>query len=90
MTDSCDVLILSSVTGDACFWLLFQLSSLSISSLTSVPIEAREHVKMLLNSEPAVRPDADQLSKVSMSCMFISTDVQSWLRDVRIHSSMFY
>ncbi|CAH1785559.1 unnamed protein product, partial [Owenia fusiformis] len=32
--------------------------------LGSIPQEAKEHVKMLLNVEPTLRPDADQLSKI--------------------------
>lgn len=32
--------------------------------LNNIPLEAREHVKLLLNLEPSVRPDADQLTKI--------------------------
>ena len=38
-----------------------------MSVLGSVPEEVRDYVKLLLNPEPSVRPDADQLSKVSSS-----------------------
>ncbi|KAK2493267.1 hypothetical protein MC885_004094 [Smutsia gigantea] len=43
---------------------LDQLSRLGSSSLTDVPEEVREHVKLLLNVTPAVRPDADQMTKI--------------------------
>ncbi|GAB1295483.1 SCY1-like protein 2 [Apodemus speciosus] len=43
---------------------LDQLSRLGSSSLTSIPEEVREHVKLLLNVTPAVRPDADQMTKI--------------------------
>lgn len=45
---------------------LEQLSRLGSSSLTNIPEEVREHVKLLLNVTPTVRPDADQMTKVSM------------------------
>lgn len=45
---------------------LEQLSRLGSSSLTNIPEEVREHVKLLLNVAPTVRPDADQMTKVSM------------------------
>jgi hypothetical protein len=41
------------------------LSRLGSSSLTNIPEEVREHVKLLLNVTPTVRPDADQMTKVS-------------------------
>ena len=44
---------------------LYQLKNLNASILNGVPSEVKEHMKMLLNTEPSVRPDADQLSKVS-------------------------
>ena len=47
--------------------LLTQLSRLSSSTLQDIPEEVREHVKLLLNVAPAVRPDADQMTKVSSS-----------------------
>lgn len=43
-----------------------QLSRLASSSLTNITEEVREHVKLLLNVTPTVRPDADQMTKVSM------------------------
>uniref|UniRef100_A0A8C8ZP11 SCY1-like protein 2 n=1 Tax=Prolemur simus TaxID=1328070 RepID=A0A8C8ZP11_PROSS len=43
---------------------LDQLSRLGSSSLTNVPEEVREHVKLLLNVTPTVRPDADQMTKI--------------------------
>lgn len=43
---------------------LDQLSRLSSSSLQNIPEEVREHVKLLLNVAPAVRPDADQMTKI--------------------------
>lgn len=45
---------------------LEQLSRLGSSSLTNIPEEVREHVKLLLNVTPTVRPDADQMTKVSI------------------------
>ena len=41
-----------------------QLRNLKKSILLAIPDEVRDHVKLLLNTEPTVRPDADQLSKV--------------------------
>ncbi|XP_076472048.1 SCY1-like protein 2 [Babylonia areolata] len=41
-----------------------ELRHVRISSLGAVPEELRDHVKLLLNTEPAVRPDAPQLAKV--------------------------
>ena len=43
----------------------FQIRNLRAGILGGVPEEVREHVKLLLNTEPTVRPDADQLSKVT-------------------------
>ncbi|XP_069847093.1 SCY1-like protein 2 isoform X3 [Dipodomys merriami] len=43
---------------------LDQLSRLGSSSLTNIPEEVREHVKLLLNVTPTVRPDADQMTKI--------------------------
>ncbi|XP_031963658.1 SCY1-like protein 2 isoform X3 [Corvus moneduloides] len=43
---------------------LDQLSRLSSGTLQSIPEEVREHVKLLLNVAPAVRPDADQMTKI--------------------------
>ena len=43
-----------------------------MSTLSAIPEEAKEHVKMLLNTEPSLRPDADQLSKVNTK-LFIDT-----------------
>lgn len=42
-----------------------QLSRLGSNTLQNIPEEVREHVKLLLNVAPAVRPDADQMTKVS-------------------------
>ncbi|XP_074867389.1 SCY1-like protein 2 isoform X2 [Carettochelys insculpta] len=41
-----------------------ELSRLGSSTLQNVPEEVREHVKLLLNVAPAVRPDADQMTKI--------------------------
>ncbi|XP_023041292.1 SCY1-like protein 2 isoform X2 [Piliocolobus tephrosceles] len=41
-----------------------ELSRLGSSSLTNIPEEVREHVKLLLNVTPTVRPDADQMTKI--------------------------
>lgn len=41
------------------------MSRLGSSSLSNIPEEVREHVKLLLNVTPTVRPDADQMTKVS-------------------------
>ncbi|CAH1256604.1 SCYL2 [Branchiostoma lanceolatum] len=41
-----------------------QLGSLRMSVLGSLPDPVRECVKLMLNVEPTVRPDADQMSKI--------------------------
>lgn len=46
--------------------LFMQLSRLSSSALQNIPEEVREHIKLLLNVAPTVRPDADQMTKVSV------------------------
>jgi len=44
-----------------------------VSLLSNIPDEVRDHLKMLLNVEPSLRPDTDQLSKVRSShCYEIS------------------
>ncbi|KAM5170811.1 SCY1-like protein 2 isoform 2-T2 [Mantella aurantiaca] len=43
---------------------LDQLSHLSTNVLANIPEEVREHMKLLLNVTPAVRPDADQMTKI--------------------------
>ncbi|KAJ7329950.1 hypothetical protein JRQ81_016124 [Phrynocephalus forsythii] len=43
---------------------LDQLSRLGANNLQNIPEEVREHVKLLLNVAPAVRPDADQMTKI--------------------------
>ncbi|KAF7248465.1 SCY1-like protein 2, partial [Varanus komodoensis] len=43
---------------------LDQLSRLGPNNLQNIPEEVREHVKLLLNVAPAVRPDADQMTKI--------------------------
>uniref|UniRef100_A0A8C5WW59 SCY1 like pseudokinase 2 n=1 Tax=Laticauda laticaudata TaxID=8630 RepID=A0A8C5WW59_LATLA len=43
---------------------LDQLSRLNSSNLQNIPDDVREHVKLLLNVTPAVRPDADQMTKI--------------------------
>ncbi|XP_019400671.1 PREDICTED: SCY1-like protein 2 isoform X2 [Crocodylus porosus] len=43
---------------------LDQLSRLSSSALQNIPEEVREHIKLLLNVAPTVRPDADQMTKI--------------------------
>ncbi|CAF3724612.1 unnamed protein product [Adineta steineri] len=40
------------------------LKSLNTTKLSSLPMEVREHVKMLLSSKPELRPDAGQFAKV--------------------------
>lgn len=45
--------------------LLTQLSRLGANNLQNIPEDVREHIKLLLNVAPAVRPDADQMTKVS-------------------------
>ncbi|XP_064601195.1 SCY1-like protein 2 [Liolophura sinensis] len=42
-----------------------ELKRLKISILGCVPQELRDYMKMLLNAEATVRPDADQVSKIS-------------------------
>ncbi|KAM4036662.1 SCY1-like protein 2 isoform 1-T1 [Anomaloglossus baeobatrachus] len=43
---------------------LDQLSRLNPNVLLNIPEEVQEHVKLLLNVTPAVRPDADQMTKI--------------------------
>ncbi|XP_019370549.1 PREDICTED: SCY1-like protein 2 isoform X3 [Gavialis gangeticus] len=43
---------------------LDQLSRLSSGTLQNIPEEVREHIKLLLNVAPTVRPDADQMTKI--------------------------
>ncbi|XP_072002445.1 SCY1-like protein 2 isoform X2 [Engystomops pustulosus] len=43
---------------------LDQLSHLNPNILVNIPEEVRDHVKLLLNVTPAVRPDADQMTKI--------------------------
>uniref|UniRef100_A0A2K6T6Q2 Protein kinase domain-containing protein n=1 Tax=Saimiri boliviensis boliviensis TaxID=39432 RepID=A0A2K6T6Q2_SAIBB len=43
---------------------LDQLSHLGSNSLTNIPAEVREQVKLLLNVTPTVRPDTDQMTKI--------------------------
>jgi len=45
-----------------------QLKTLRVSLLSNIPDDVRDHLKMMLNVEPTLRPDADQLSKV---CCFL-------------------
>jgi SCY1-like protein 2 len=40
------------------------LKVLNTTKLSILPVEVREHVKMLLSSRPELRPDAGQFSKV--------------------------
>jgi SCY1-like protein 2 len=40
------------------------LKVLNTTKLSVLPVEVREHVKMLLSSRPELRPDAGQFSKV--------------------------
>ncbi|XP_064634954.1 SCY1-like protein 2 [Lineus longissimus] len=41
-----------------------ELRHMKNSLLGSIPDDVRDHVKMLLNAEPTVRPDAHQISKI--------------------------
>ncbi|XP_069485462.1 SCY1-like protein 2 isoform X2 [Ambystoma mexicanum] len=43
---------------------LDQLSHLVASIFMNIPEDVREHLKLLLNVSPAVRPDADQMTKI--------------------------
>ncbi|XP_060633234.2 SCY1-like protein 2 [Anolis sagrei] len=43
---------------------LDQLSRLGANNLQNIPEEVCEHIKLLLNVAPAVRPDADQMTKI--------------------------
>ncbi|XP_018412133.1 PREDICTED: SCY1-like protein 2 isoform X3 [Nanorana parkeri] len=43
---------------------LDKLSHIGPNVLVNIPEEVREHLKLLLNVTPAVRPDADQLTKI--------------------------
>ncbi|CAF1318027.1 unnamed protein product [Adineta ricciae] len=40
------------------------LKSVNTTKLSSLPMEVREHVKMLLSTRPELRPDAGQFSKI--------------------------
>lgn len=42
-----------------------ELKVLNTSKLMVLPLEVREHVKMLLSPRPELRPDAGQFSKVN-------------------------
>lgn len=46
-----------------CF-IVFQLKQFRLSKLEGLSDLVKDHVKMLLNVEPSLRPDADQISKV--------------------------
>lgn len=39
---------------------------MSDQELGKVPLEVREHEKMLIHPDSSIRPDADQMSKVSL------------------------
>ena len=41
-----------------------EVKVLNTTKLSSLPMEVRDHVKMLLSSRPELRPDAGQFSKV--------------------------
>ena len=41
------------------------LKTLNTAKLSALPLEVRDHVKMLLSVRPELRPDARQLAKVS-------------------------
>ena len=47
--------------------IFFQLENLRPGVLERIPSEVRDHEKMLINPDPTVRPDADQMSKVSIA-----------------------
>uniref|UniRef100_A0A2I3H9E0 Protein kinase domain-containing protein n=1 Tax=Nomascus leucogenys TaxID=61853 RepID=A0A2I3H9E0_NOMLE len=50
---------------------LDQLNYLGSSSLTNIPEEVREHVRLLLNVTPTVRPDADQMIRFLSLMMLV-------------------
>ncbi|CAC5369636.1 SCYL2 [Mytilus coruscus] len=57
-----------------------ELRKFRSSLLGNVPVELHEYVKLLLNTEPSVRPDSDQLTKIpyfedvgSMTLQFMDT-----------------
>lgn len=41
-----------------------ELRTINSTKLSNLPAEVREHVKMLLNVKPELRPDAGQFAKV--------------------------
>lgn len=41
-----------------------ELKSINMTKLSTLPVEVRDHVKMLLSPKPELRPDAGQLVKV--------------------------
>ncbi len=41
-----------------------ELKSINITKLSILPLEVRDHVKMLLSSKPELRPDSGQFAKV--------------------------
>ena len=42
-----------------------ELQTLNTTKLSTLPVEVRDPVKMLLSSKPELRPDAGQFSKVT-------------------------
>nr|KAG5685486.1 hypothetical protein BaRGS_003379 [Batillaria attramentaria] len=72
---------------------LLQLRHMRASLLGAVPDELREHVKLLLNTEPTVRPDAAQLSKVpffeDMGCVTLQY-IDSLFQRENIEKSNFF
>lgn len=43
---------------------VYQLENAPPDLLKNIPEDVREHEKMLINPDPAIRPDADQMVKV--------------------------
>ena len=47
-----------------------ELKAINATKLDVLPVEVRDHVKMLLSSKPELRPDAGQFAKVKQMTTF--------------------
>ena len=52
------------------------LKSMNTTKLSSLPMEVREHVKMLLSTRPELRPDAGQFSKVNFKHVSMNVHIR--------------
>jgi SCY1-like protein 2 len=53
------------------------LKTLNTAKLSALPMEVREHVKMLLSVRPELRPDAGQFSKVNIRTIIDNNELES-------------